>query len=376
MQDLALYFNPLAEEIAAETSSYADLYYAAEIYTHAFPRIQAESIVLIGLPDSLEDGQESYELVDTFRQHFYRLKRTGHNVLFYDVGNLRPGESPAQTQERLGVICSTLIDHGAVPLLVGAERSWMLGHFRAALDQDERATNLANIDASLDLDHEDGVLHRIVTLRQHLPSHFSQLAYQSYLVDPVGLALLEKLHFEALRLGQIHENFRVAEPLIRDADFLFFNLSALRNTAFVQAPGPRPFGLNGEQACQLCWYAGISARLKTIGFYNILPAAQHNDADLATLAIMIWHFLEGFSYRTQEQPTDDRYCDRHIVALPGYEDLLFFRSRRTDRWWMQVPDKSGLLPDGYMLPCLYEDYTQAVNGHLPDRWVRTFSRIN
>jgi formiminoglutamase len=192
----------------------------------------------------------------------------------------------------------------------------------------------------------------------------------------MGLSVLDRLNFEALRLGQLHENFKLAEPYLRDADFLHVNLSALRNTAFLHAPGPRPFGLNGEQACQLCWYAGISTRLKAVGFFNMLPSAQGHEADMATLAIMVWHFLEGFSYRTEEQPFDERLSDRHTVALTGYEDLIFLRSRRTDRWWMLVPDGTGRYPDGYPLPCLYEDYLHAANGHLPDRWIRTFGRLN
>jgi hypothetical protein len=43
---------------------------------------------------------------------------------------------------------------------------------------------------------------------------------------------------------------------------------------------------------------------------------------------------------------------------------------------MLVPDKSGKRESGYLLPCLYEEYMLAVNGQLPDRWVRTFGRIN
>jgi|GEM_PF-2937213 len=374
-QDLALYFDAVDEEIAAETSSYSDLYFATEIYVHAFPRIVPDSVVLIGLPDVQGAAEPTYTLVNAFRQQLYRLKRTAHNVPLYDAGNLRPAETNAQTLERLGVVCQTLMDYGAVPVLVGADRSWMLGHFRAALHRNEQASNVVNIDAHLDLDNEDGVLHRLVTMHPQLPSHFSQLAYQSYLVDPVGLSLLEKLHYEALRLGQIHENVKVAEPLIRDADYFFCNLSALRNTAFVHAPGPRPFGLNGEQACQLCWYAGISPRLQTTGFYNILPAAAAHEADMATLAILCWHFLEGFSYRQHEEPADDRYTDRYTVALLGYDDLVFFRSRRTGRWWMQVQHVSSTYANGYMLPCLHEDYLQAVNGHLPDRWIKTISRM-
>lgn len=374
--DLALFFNALPEEMAAEAESYSDLYYAAEIYTHLFPRIQAESIALIGLPDpDAIDEDEAWQLADAFRRQFYRLKRTARNVLLYDLGNLRPGDTQEQTLERIGVVCSALIEAGALPLFIGGNRELMVGHFRAALDV-EGELNLANIDASLDLDQEDGVLHRIVTLTPKLPTYFCQIAYQSYLVDPMGLSVLDRLNFDALRLGQIHENFRVAEPLIRDADMLFFSLSALRNTAFVNAPGTRPFGLNGEQGCQLCWYAGTSTRLKSIGFYNMTEDAAGHDADMATLAIMVWHFLEGYSYRYTEQPLDERSCDRHIVPLSGSDDLVFFRSRQTDRWWMLVPDKSGTHPEGYLLPCLYDEYMQAVNGHLPDRWVRTFGRIN
>ena len=91
-------------------------------------------------------------------------------------------------------------------------------------------------------------------------------------------------------------------------------------------------------------------------------AQQGTPAPHATAAAQTGRAGDDFH---KEQPQDERSCDRHIVPLPGYDDLIFFRSRMTDRWWMMVPDKSGTRPDGYLLPCLYDEYMQAVNGHIP-----------
>jgi len=370
--DLSLFFNALPEEMSVSTESYSDLYYAADIFCNSFPKIPSNSVSFIGLPDS-SDPDDPWRMSDRFRHHFYSLKRTARTVLFQDLGNLRMGANDEETRTRIAEVCSAVVEMGSVPVLLGGSREFILAQF-AAHKHTEDDLNIANIDSTLDLDHEDGVLHKVVTMTSHLPTHFCQIGYQSYLVDPMGIAVMERLNFESCRLGQIHEDFRVTEPLIRDADVLFFNLSAIRHSAFANAPGARPFGLNGEQACQMCWYAGTSPRLKSLGFFNILPSAVDSDVDMLTLSIMVWHFLEGFGYRQNENPRGGAAFEKYHVAFTGTEDLHFYHSRMTDRWWVEVPKADG--KEGYLLPCQYQEYLQAQNGYIPDRWVRTFGRLN
>ena len=68
----------------------------------------------------------------------------------------------------------------------------------------------------------------------------------------------EKLHFDSHRLGIIRSNSSEMEPVLRNTNLFAMDMSAVR---YADAPGcanASPNGLNGEDACQLAYYAGLS----------------------------------------------------------------------------------------------------------------------
>ena len=48
-------------------------------------------------------------------------------------------------------------------------------------------------------------------------------------------------------------------------------------------------------------------------------------------------------------------------------DTIFLQSKKTGRWWMQLPDKK-------MIACSYKDYLNASNNEIPERWLRAQER--
>jgi hypothetical protein len=53
------------------------------------------------------------------------------------------------------------------------------------------------------------------------------------------------------------------------------------------------------------------------------------------------------------------------------EDLVFYKSDKTDRWWIEIPFISNVnnkLKRNTLLPCSYEEYLMACNQELPERW--------
>ena len=70
--------------------------------------------------------------------------------------------------------------------------------------------------------------------------------------------LIDKLYFDAHRLGEVRSCMEDAEPVIRNADMISVDVSAIR---FPDAPGSHnesPNGFYGDEACQLMRYAGMS----------------------------------------------------------------------------------------------------------------------
>ena len=64
--------------------------------------------------------------------------------------------------------------------------------------------------------------------------------------------------------------------------------------------------------------------------------------------------------------------------LEGGNDLIFYKSDKSDRWWMDVPypTHEKIKNERHLLgPCSYKDYQVACNNELPDIWIRTFQKL-
>ena len=72
-----------------------------------------------------------------------------------------------------------------------------------------------------------------------------------------------------------------------------------------------------------------------------------------------------------------QYLIYRASLTDGSGELFFVKSKKSDRWWMQVPYPSGISGNErfHLVPCRYEDYTTAVNGEMPDLWWRTYQKL-
>ena len=98
------------------------------------------------------------------------------------------------------------------------------------------------------------------------------------------------------------------------------------------------------------------------------------------VAQMIWCFFDGFYNRKKDVPLNPK-SDYVIYKTSLKEDaheLIFIKSKKTDRWWMQVPYPTlGSKNERFhLVPCLYDDYQLAVSGEMPDLWWRTYQKLN
>ena len=94
----------------------------------------------------------------------------------------------------------------------------------------------------------------------------------------------------------------------------------------------------------------------------------------------VWCFLDGFSQRKEDYPKSSlETCTKYTVHLESSgHDLLFYKSEKTDRWWMDVPYPAGITnryQRHHIVPCTYEEYLQAARDEVPDRYWRTFQKL-
>ena len=253
-----------------------------------------------------------------------------------------------------------------------------------AYESSGKLINFLNVDACIDLYGTEELgqsknhIHKILLHQPNLIFHYCQLGYQTYLTDNETLSALEKLHFETYRVGQIRDNLENIEPIIRNADLMSFDISAIKHS---DAPGNKdaqPFGLTGEEACQICWYAGLNNKMSSVGFYEYNPEEDYKGHTAAVIATMIWYFTEGFYLRRNETNMSDPDYVKYIVSLKEEpHQLVFYKNTRSEKWWMEVPypaDKARLARNS-VVPCSYGDYLAANQGEIPIRWILTHAKL-
>ena len=157
------------------------------------------------------------------------------------------------------------------------------------------------------------------------------------------------------------------EPVLRNTHLLSFDISAIKNSD-APAGNCSPNGFTGEEACMLSRYAGMSIVLNTFGIYGYHYENDVKELTAKQIAQMIWYFIDGKSRSREEAKFEDkRNFNEYNIAFAEV-DTLFLQSKKTGRWWMQLPDKQ-------FIACSYKDYLLASSNEIPERWLRSQERI-
>ncbi len=384
--DLKIFFSPLDEELFDDIAGHNTFFHSIRVNHDAMPEYKNADIAILGLPKYDEKkGAKSnnWQAADQIRKKLYCLKKGSGTYRIIDLGNLNAGITLDETYLRIREVCEMLIDNNVLPLLIGGSHDMDIGQFRA-YEEMKKLVSFLNVDATLDMDDSEAAgsnarhIHGILLHEPNFLFNYSHLGYQSYLIDPAHISLLEKLYFEAYRLGHLREHIKEMEPIIRDADMMSFDIGAIKS---LDAPGvnnPQPFGLTGEEACQICWYAGLNEKLSSAGFYEYDPESDDtNKKTAAVIATMLWYFVEGFYNRKSELSFKTNDYLKYVVSMPDDpEAIVFYKSKLSEKWWLEVP-----YPDGNqyerncIVPCNYKDYELATQGQVPDRWITTYSKL-
>lgn len=384
--DLTILFSPLDESIYTKEYAPNSFFRSIKVYGDKMPDYREMQIAIFGVKE--ERGTSTNigcaKGADEIRKKLYNLKKGNGNYRIVDLGNLNPGLDLDETYVRISEVCRILLENNVMPLILGGTHDLDYGQYRG-YEEMEKLISLLNIDAFLDL--EDGKesdlsrqhIHKILLHEPNYLLSYTHLAHQLYLIDPASVNILEKLYFEAFRVGQMRTNLAEMEPSIRNADLLSFDITAIRSS---DAPGngnAQPFGLTGEEACQLCWYAGMNEKLSSAGFYEYNP--NHDDRNKKTasvVATMIWYFIEGFYHRKNEHSFKGNDFLKYVVSMPVEpETLTFYKSKVTEKWWLEVAyhQPGARYQRNSIVPCSYTDYQTATRGEVPERYISTLAKL-
>jgi hypothetical protein len=138
-----------------------------------------------------------------------------------------------------------------------------------------------------------------------------------------------------------------------------------------------PNGFTVEQSCQIAKYSGISDKLSCFGIFNPIHTASQ---DAAIVAHIIWYLLDGIAARKGDFPIGSKkeYMRFTVVMDNEFQELVFYKSNKSDRWWMEVPyppSEHVKFERHHLVPCNQHDYENAMKNELPDLWWSTYQKL-
>ena len=107
--------------------------------------------------------------------------------------------------------------------------------------------------------------------------------------------------------------------------------------------------------------------MRSIGFYGYQPSQDESELTAKQISQMIWYFVDGRHRMKMESSLEDRHNFNEFHVVFSEADTLFLQSKRTNRWWMQMPDKT-------FIACSHRDYLKASHNEIPERWLRVQER--
>lgn len=370
------FLKPISEEVLELISGLNSQHLGSKIVFHSkeqFPNLSKINIALFGVLDNRGDAKSISDVdLTSIRKELYSLYPGNWEASIADLGDIEAGNSIEDTYFALKILVSSLIKNKIIPIVIGGTQDLTYSMYRA-YDELEQMVNLVSIDNKFDLGKEsdsissNSYLSKIILDEPNNLFNYCNIGYQTFYNSQEEIDLIEKLFFDAYRLGDVCNNIEIAEPVFRDADLVSLDLGSIKSSDSGNFIKFATNGFDGKEICKLARYAGISDKVTSFGIFN------HNNSEKESILIsqIIWYFIEGFHYRTNEYPfgSRDNYL-KYIVPLED-EQLIFYKSDKTDRWWIEIPfisDINNKLKRNSLLPCSHEEYILACNNEMPERW--------
>ncbi len=344
------------------------------------PSLNGASFALLGVHESRNAFVKKPERLDItgIRIQLYKLMPGNWNASIADLGDVEEGNTVEDTYFVVREIVAELLQKGIIPIIIGATQDITYSAYRA-YDNIEVMVNLVSVDSRFDFGADEELISsnsymsRIITDKPNNLFNFSNIGYQSYFNAQEEIDLMERLFFEAYRLGEITSDITLVEPVMRNANIVSIDARAIRASEVGLSPNFSPNGFNGREICAISRYAGISDNVGIFGIFE----SENTMQSMQLVAQIIWYFMEGYNYRRKESPSALNKDFTKFNVPTDTEQLVFFKSHLTERWWVEVPSILTLHTKSQspaLLPCTEQDYYDACDQNIPERWFKAYKK--
>ena len=374
MLDLIDFLHPVTMHELNDDNGFTDGQFAKhiDVYETEFPDLEEIDIVLVGSGEMRGSGIFIGEsnAADLVRKQLYQLHYWHTDIKIADIGNVKTGASLNDSYAAIKTVLAELLRMKKTIVILGGSHDITLAQYAAYIENNQ-VIEATCIDAMIDLRGEshyrtENFLLEMLTGEPNMVKHYNHIGFQSYFIHPRMLETMDKLRFDCYRVGVVKEDIEEMEPVIRNTQLLSFDINAIKNS---DAPASIhcPNGLTGEEACTLTRFAGMSSNLSSFGIYGYNPNHDVHELTAKQIAQMLWYFIDGKNRSKYESALEERNNFNEYHTAFAEVDTVFLQSKRTQRWWMQMPDKK-------FISCSYNDYVHASRNNIPERWLRTQER--
>lgn len=341
------------------------------------PELSETDIAIIGVNDGRKSiGNESCNNApDAIRNEFYKLIKQNTKLRISDLGNIAAGDTFEDSISALNYVAEYLLRENITLIVLGGSQELSFGQYTA---YEKICKNMEYVCITPDFDlKNENYLRSICTHKPNYLFNINILGYQTYLVENDSLEVLQKLYFEANRLGALKKDISDTEPMLRNADMVTLNINAIKQADAPATVNGNPNGFSGEEICQLAWYAGIADKIKSLGIYELNPVYDVCGQTSKLISQMLWYFVDGFYNRKNDNPILHNEFLKYRCTLGDKQpEAVFYKSKLSDRWWMEIPYPDNYGEHSILVPCSYSDYLNASKGEMPDRFWRSLQKIN
>lgn len=368
------FLEPINIDFLSNDEGYKDNQIGKHIIINeeGFADISLADLVIVGCADNRGNGVATTDnnSPNAIRQEFYKLFKWHSQINIADVGNIKIGASQQDTYAALASVVNELIEQNKKVIILGGSHDVSLGQYNAYVQQ-QKIIEVTSVDATIDLNMEslnmaDNFLMDLLTGEPNYVKHYTHIGFQSYLVHPQMLETIDKLRFDCYRVGHVKGNLEEMEPAIRSSNMFMFDIAAIQN-AHAPANVLTPNGFDGEEACTLMQYAGMSNQISTIGIYGYNESLDVNNLTAKQISNMLWYIIDGIHRSKFESPLYERENFNEFTLALAEFNTTFLQSKKTGRWWMKTFDDK-------FIPCSKTDYLMASQNEMPERWLRYVER--
>jgi arginase family enzyme len=381
------FLSPVSDSVLAHAELLSAQALGQKLKIHSnqngIPDLDNVKIAIIGVLENRNDVNyigEEFNL-NEIRKTFYSLFPGSWTTNIADLGDIKRGESTEDTFFALKTTIAILISKDIIPVILGGSQDITYANYRA-YDSIMPMVNVVNVDCRFDLGDStkpmknNSFVGKIILDTPYNLFNYSTIGYQTYFNAQEEIDLMEKLYFESYRLGEISKDVALVEPVMRDANIVSIDLNSIKASEVSVNQKHSPNGFDGKEICAIARYAGISNKVSSLGIYEYKPS-KDDESTTMLISQMIWYFIEGVNFRVKDDDFSIENNYQKFITLVDSQELTFYKSIKTGRWWIEIPFLSTVnnkLKRHTLLPCMHQDYLDACNNIVPERWYKAFQK--